>query len=551
MLLTGISIVPDQPEPLAEWLEPSLQDTAGRDPLGLNTITLDRILPQLLPGILQLSERARYFSIYPWMLWQFAERKRPATGEEVDQFIRRREFELCLAMKLCKHCEVASAIGSLRAGPRVNAGDDPFHRGVSIESAKGGFGLYYRSPLVDLGAVAPVGTPLGPESKPTPIEVLRTNDPRVLLLAESFHDAIQDTAYYERFERTNDPIPRTVMEELAERACLCRLRVREHERDAVRALIFEPANDDPDIVAACEARRRGFALFLSLLDEDAEVAYDTGRFWRGLIARFEADSTADDALGDSVSAWAALAMKECMQEPICSIWTHFCRTGVQQQGLDGMTNSDLRAMILQLAGESTSPLHGVSLAISAHEAARDAQDRLVAAAHDLDWNTLRWWTAEQDTASSGVAALLILAARVPDPKAVNPLWGEIAGRSSEHQDGLLGVVSLLRHRLTAEPTIAELLEWLVHRFIIGPHEVIAYSKLPKATFRFSWDETGRLRFFTPGTGGLDRFAPSDDRRQAMSTLSEDLGYWEYDVTEDRSRLTERFSCQSQASHGGT
>ena len=154
----------------------------------------------------------------------------------------------------------------------------------------------------------------------------------------------------------------------------------------------------------------------------------------------------------------------------------------------------------------------------------------MAAAHDLDWNTLRWWTAEQDTASSGVAALLILAARVPDPKAVNPLWGEIAGRSSEHQDGLLGVVSLLRHRLTAEPTIAEVLEWLVHRFIIGPHEVIAYSKLPKATFRFSWDETGRLRFFTPGTGGLDRFAPSDDRRQAMSTLSEDLGYWEYDVT---------------------
>ena len=236
--MTGISIVPDQPEPLAEWLEPSLQDTAGRDPLGLNTITLDRILPQLLPGILQLSERARYFSIYPWMLWQFAERKRPATGEEVDQFIRRREFELCLAMKLCKHCEVASAIGSLRAGPRVNAGDDPFQRGVSIESAKGGFGLYYRSPLVDLGAVAPVGTPLGPESKPTPIEVLRTNDPRVLLLAESFHDAIQDTAYYERFERTNDPIPRTVMEELAERARPCsasRSRTRARRRSCARS----------------------------------------------------------------------------------------------------------------------------------------------------------------------------------------------------------------------------------------------------------------------------------------------------------------------------
>src|SRR4051794_29185668 len=159
--MAPLTSVPDQPEPLAEWLQASLQDTAGRDPLGLNTITLDGVLPQLMPGILQLSERARYFSIYTWMLWQFAERKRPATGEELDQFIRRREFELCLAMKLCPHCEVAKAIGSLGAGPRVSAGDDPFVRGLSIDTAKGGFGLYYRSPLIELGAVAPVGTPLG------------------------------------------------------------------------------------------------------------------------------------------------------------------------------------------------------------------------------------------------------------------------------------------------------------------------------------------------------------------------------------------------------
>lgn len=112
------------------------------------------------------------------MLWQFAERKRPATGEELDRFIRRREFELCLAMKLCPDCDGSAAIGSLSAGPRVNAGDDPFQRGVSIETAKGGFGLYYRSPLVDLGAVAPVGTPLGEDGPPTPIEVLRRDDPR-------------------------------------------------------------------------------------------------------------------------------------------------------------------------------------------------------------------------------------------------------------------------------------------------------------------------------------------------------------------------------------
>jgi hypothetical protein len=164
--------------------------------------------------------------------------------------------------------------------------------------------------------------------------------------------------------------------------------------------------------------------------------------------------------------------------------------------------------------------------ISADESASETQTRLVAAAADFDWNQLRTWTAERDTASSGLASLLVFADRVPDPNTVNPLWGEIAGRRSEHQDGLLGIVSLLRQRLMTEPTLAELLEWLIRHFIVGPHEVIAYSKLPKATFRFSWEETGRLRFFMPGGSGHDRFQPSDDRRQAMSTLSEDLGYWE-------------------------
>jgi hypothetical protein len=41
------------------WIQPSINVTPGRDPLGLQTITLDRIMPRLLPGILVLSQRQR------------------------------------------------------------------------------------------------------------------------------------------------------------------------------------------------------------------------------------------------------------------------------------------------------------------------------------------------------------------------------------------------------------------------------------------------------------------------------------------------------------
>jgi hypothetical protein len=45
-------------ELLIEWVTPSLTMKRGRDPLGLQTITLDRIMPGLLPGVLALSQRA-------------------------------------------------------------------------------------------------------------------------------------------------------------------------------------------------------------------------------------------------------------------------------------------------------------------------------------------------------------------------------------------------------------------------------------------------------------------------------------------------------------
>jgi hypothetical protein len=534
--VTSHLVAAEQPEPLAAWLEPSLTDTAGRDPLGLNTITLDRILPDLIPGILQISERARYFSIYPWMLWQFAERRLAVTEAELDRFIRRREFEFCLAMKLCPHCEVASAIGSRNAGPRVTAGEDPFARGgVSVQTPMGGFGLYYRSPLEALGAVAPAGTPLGPEGTPTPIELLAQDD-LAHELAETFHASIVDTEYYRSFERTSDPVPRPVLEELAEQVCLCRLPCKVAEREAIRRLMFEPRSDET--VDECDARRRAFALFLSLVDSDPRVAYEDGEFWRGLIARFRTQPNEDSVQGGTVAAWGALAMKECAQDALCSIWVDFCRSGVAEQGLDGMTPGELQTMIERLATAPELELAGTALPLAAVDSARAVQARALQAGQGLDWEDLRAWAAAGDSASAGLVALLVLARRMPDPDRVHPLWREIAARRSEHQDGLLGSISLLRRFLGDDPSLGTLMARTVQRFLIGPHEAIAYSKLPEATFRFYWEETGRFRFFTPGNGGLDRFRPSDDRRGPMASLSEDLGFWERGEQEGEARLTD-------------
>jgi hypothetical protein len=79
------------------WIKPGLSVKTGRDPLGLQTITIDRIMPQLLPGILALSQRARYFSFYPFLLAEYQDRQLYPTNNALSAFIKAREYEYGLA----------------------------------------------------------------------------------------------------------------------------------------------------------------------------------------------------------------------------------------------------------------------------------------------------------------------------------------------------------------------------------------------------------------------------------------------------------------------
>src|SRR5439155_21605431 len=88
--------------------------------------------------------------------------------------------------------------------------------------------------------------------------------------------------------------------------------------------------------------------------------------------------------------------------------------------------------------------------------------------------------------------------------------------------GLLRFGRLLAEHLSADPMVADTLEWLIRRFVLNPHESLAYSKLPNFTFRFR-SEMGRLRFYDLGVW---RFGLTDSRHASMSAISRDVGLWE-------------------------
>ena len=393
----------------------------------------------------------------------------------------------------------------------------------------GGYGLYYRSPLVDLDVVIPAGATLGETA--ARIDVLADSQ-RAEALADAFRTAIADTTYARQHMNGVDPVSLPVIRELAEHACLCRLDDYPAEQQAIRDAYFEPARAGP--ADQVEQRRRAFALFLDQLSDSPDVAGHDGAFRRGAIDAFHADPAGSGAKAEAYASWGALAMKECVQDAICSLWTEFCRRGLDVQEHDGMTRAELHGYITEhLAASGSFELGTTTVSWQPAQPLSDFRQAIRAAAEAIHWEDIRGWTEEHDTAMSGLAALLWFEAHTPDPRAVLLPWEWVGLQDSDHQSGYLRTIGAIRSKLATDPTVAEALEWALRTFVIGPHEVIAYSKLPDSTFRFCWEE-GRLRFYPTGH---DRFAPSGARRNALSSLSEDMGLWERAGDEDAPRLT--------------
>lgn len=517
-LLTVVEGAPRRPG-VPSWIQPSINVTPGRDPLGLQTITLDRIMPRLLPGILVLSQRARYFSLHSFLLNEYQRRRLPLNNNDLSAFIKLREFEYAVAVQLCpRSCgkRPVGMVGKTRAEPAVEQHVDAIPRRESVESPLGGYGLYYRSPMIDIGMVVPRGSALGEAI--TPLDVLDPNGPGPALAA-AFGSAITDTSYFREYMVGTSAIPRQALEELAERACLCRLPDYPDEQALLRQALFEPPA--PGYAEATKQRCRSFALLLRELEREPGAAASNGAFMQAVWDDFLANPAGDGALRQAVAQWAALAAKDWWQESLSSVWSHFLRVGGLRS--DGLSPPELDTVLsTELVAAASIHALGRVLEIAPEMPTATLASAVATGTADIPLGELRRWAAETDTAAAGLVLFLALRNRIPPQAAEASGWLEIGAQSSERQPSFLRFLYLFDRHLETQPTLAQTLVWLTRRFVISAHEQIAYSKLPEFTFRFRWEE-GRLRFYTLGLG---RFRLADIRREAMAQISEDVGFWQ-------------------------
>ena len=72
----------------AHWIAPIYQQETGQDYLGLRLVQ-EHMVDFLLPGIITITPRARYYAFYAWLLVEYVQ-EHPA-GWSFNRLIKRRE----------------------------------------------------------------------------------------------------------------------------------------------------------------------------------------------------------------------------------------------------------------------------------------------------------------------------------------------------------------------------------------------------------------------------------------------------------------------------
>lgn len=541
------------------WLAPSIDVKEGRDPLGLQTTTQDRLTPRLLPGILELSRQARYLSFHSFLLDRYRSLGMPAEGTSLSTFIKRREWEYGLAVLKCPHNCKTIPVGANALRAMMAKHEPPYPRGESVESPFGGYGLYYRSPMAELGIVARTGTMLG--DAPIPVDVLYDTD-RARALANTFRTAVSGTQYVKTWMLTSDPIPLDVLVEYARVGCLCQLSAHPAERDAVHEALFgenpfdvpaaqiaEPplltsqlggdaVGDEPlpSGGVAVTQRRRSVAHFLTLIESTPAVVDDVSAFREALWSSTGFRSGEHEHVSGE---WAGLIGKDVWQDALCSMWAEFCAAGLsatRANGGVGLTLDETKALAQSLVAGP--PLLSSSMATTELVAAIAAgtislpgiEGSLVSASLDA----VRSATVSANTATSGLITILDLHRRTLGRADAG--WVSTASVRSAWQPSVAEVLARTTVHLAEEPTVADSLWWFIQRFVIAVHERIAYSKLQQRehTFRFRWEE-GRFQFYNNGVG---RFPLAAIRDEPLSSITWNLDLWARGP-DGRAELTER------------
>ncbi|HEU5376667.1 MAG TPA: hypothetical protein VFV38_14625 [Ktedonobacteraceae bacterium] len=512
----------------------------GRDHLGLGSVSSDQILPHLSPGINVLTFHPRYHSFYLFLLDEFWRRDRIRSWGEWIRFFRPRDFIFAAGACLCEqpeHTDDTVPVGAqkLKIFRRSPLGSYRYLEHTDyIKSELGGYGLYYRSVMAELGLIYPGGAAfLYPIDTPTEYgqEV-----------AAAFRQGIQETRYYrEYFDDDASQVPQAVIREYLDRACLCQLQTPSApDRPLLLKAFLYGGNS-----ALAANRRQTFQLVLDMANQ-TESGSITQAVFRQLLY-FQATDTGiayhpREALIPIYQHWRLYQAREYYAFALNILWNYLCVWGLSNGGDGQPLPLSLFWKHLEDDLDIDSFADRLGLSHPGLKAGSGFQ-------HLLDWLCSLMQTNEKDfdlactllspfhehrlyllaKEAPGdprivVAAMMILLCLVylrfgNDAHQQQSAWKEVARRGEDGRLSLDEFIQAVRQQLqSGAPTLLDIARWLYQDYIIRQHLLVAERKLPENTYRFLW-EGNKLRFY-PLPNSVDFM---DSRFDALSLTLTELG----------------------------
>jgi len=495
------------PTPAVDWIDRDRHVSEGLDQLGIQVVSAS-LYGQLLPGITNVTDRARYFSFYPWILHSFAQQAKPTDGRlEWLTWFRSLEYAyaaVCAAWE-DENGEATAVVGvdAARKALRKSGAREPIDllksaqlnaegkvpAGAYFKNPEGGFGQYYKVSLTTLGLMQ--------EDRQ-----YRYPDRRLTRYAGERLASAADSQFRELLNAAGKRVSVADLSRLGEKVGPAAITPDSDEETLLRALFM---GDDDNVCQGQPrdtrlARRASLRLILRFLSDCAEPvpAYvDTFR-WACSAAALPGHRSwqLDRDMETTRRQWAAYHDNDLMNVALETfLWLGMRRL----ENRPALPRSLAQAVVNLIREGASSPLKGIATARRVGDWIESSARPSPESIDTTDPNATRTWSEnllsavddQKDAEAAGWAARIL--GRLGGPRRNDEVpisaFGAVGDVYEVHRDALRARVERQRAESFSRFMEQLVLEWVIYR-----HLRVATRKLANqgvSTFKFRPEE-GRL-----------------------------------------------------------
>jgi hypothetical protein len=536
------------------WTARIYKTDTGEDFLGLRAVQAN-MTDYLLPGIITLTSRARYYAFYSWLLVEYAEAH--PKGWSLPKFMRKREQIFALAnLAQADVGDDDPGVAGLTGWRRLNHHWKTYRTAARIpldtaeatnyvQARYGGYDYY-----AGVMRALQITRQLGPGQDQLGVE------PKGQRLAQAFAAAIRGTKYYRRRARYDlaSSIPCTVLLEYGKRCHLTYLAQsadRKPTWDALLALdapaVLPPIASDSPILGNM---RGTLGLLLEILDQAPGPCSEDDL--RQAVAYGLCDDYAayrpSRQLAAFLAHWRMFQLREYYVYALYAVWAYFLHwlrvsgpetlegflTDLESTVVLADTGKAVGLQLPQRQAEGCRIREWLDILLDAADVpGRDSAARCMVFAQQSSaalnehrlYLALAGASTDNATAYFGTAWLLLCALylRLRGLQALEQqgAWAW-AGHGGARRRSLQLFTDDMSHLLAGEATVLDGWRWLCRDYIIAQHTLSALEKWRQRqanTFHFGYD-AGVFSWIRDDTTGFigSRFPQARD-------MLRDLGLW--------------------------